>query len=218
MSPEQIRSSASADGRSDIWSLGVVLYELLSGEQAFQAATVTEMCAAVLESEPLSLARICPDVPMDLVDVVAKAMEKDRTRRFADVAELAMALVPFAPSHARLAAERSSMRMRLAAAPESSGRFAASYTPTSWTPTSQLPHLEIVAAEEEAAPAFRARGQERRRAPWAAVLGGAGVDRRRRRGRVPTSGTAAASAPGSRRPRPSRSSRRSRTTPRGPRT
>ena len=167
MSPEQIRASASADARSDIWSLGVVLYELLTGTQAFQAETVTEMCAAVLESEPAPVTRLRPEVPSGLAAVVARAMEKDAARRFSDVGELATALFPFASSHARMAAERSSMRMRLAGgAPDSSGRFVASYTPTSWTPTSELPQLEVVAAEDGPAPPSPP-GKVRARGPWA---------------------------------------------------
>jgi serine/threonine-protein kinase len=114
MAPEQIRSTASADARSDLWSLGVVLYELLAGTEAFRADDAAEVCAAVLEQEPVPLLELCPTIPEGLADVVARCMRKDPAQRFANVAELAVALLPFAPTRALVSAERSSSLMRLA--------------------------------------------------------------------------------------------------------
>jgi len=114
MSPEQIRSTASAEARSDQWSLGVVLYELLAGSEAFQAETITEVCAAVLETEPRPLAELRPDLPQALIDVVARCMAKDPEQRFGDVGELAAALLPFAPSRALVSAERASSILQTA--------------------------------------------------------------------------------------------------------
>jgi serine/threonine-protein kinase len=114
MSPEQIRSTASVDPRSDLWSLGVVLYELLAGVEAFRAETATGVCAAVLEQEAVPLCELRPDIPYELAEVVARCMEKDADRRFADVAELAVALLPFAPTRALVSAERSSSLMKSA--------------------------------------------------------------------------------------------------------
>ncbi len=119
MSPEQIRSTASAEARSDQWSLGVVLYELLAGSEAFQAETITEVCAAVLEKEPRPLAEVRPDLPQALIDVVARCMAKDPEQRFGDVAELAAALLPFAPSRALVSVERASSIMQAARRMES---------------------------------------------------------------------------------------------------
>jgi len=107
MSPEQIRSSDSADVRSDIWSLGMVLYELLTGTTAFSAGTITELCAAILESTPQPITAHRADVPEGLVAVVHRCLEKDPARRYQNVGELALALLPFAPKRARLNVERS---------------------------------------------------------------------------------------------------------------
>ena len=112
MSPEQIRSTTSVDARSDQWSLGVVLYELLAGTEAFRADSVNAVCAAVLEREPPPLSELRPDLPPGLAEVVMKCLQKDAERRFADVAELAVALLPFAPTRALVSAERSSSVMR----------------------------------------------------------------------------------------------------------
>ena len=114
MSPEQIRSTATVDARSDQWSLGVVLYELLAGIEAFRADSVSAMCAAVLETEPSPLGDLCPDVPPGLAAVIERCLVKDPAGRFTDVAELAQALLPFAPSRALVSVERSSSIMRAA--------------------------------------------------------------------------------------------------------
>jgi serine/threonine-protein kinase len=107
MSPEQIRSSASADGRSDLWSLGIVLYELLTRMPAFQAESVSEVFAAILEQEPLPLRGLRPEVPPGLVEVLDRCLRKDPEERFQNAAELAAALLPFAPARALAVAERS---------------------------------------------------------------------------------------------------------------
>ena len=119
MSPEQIRSTASAEARSDQWSLGVVLYELLAGSEAFQAETITEVCAAVLEKEPRPLAELRPELPLALVEVVARCMAKSADDRYGDVGELAAALLPFAPSRALVSAERASSILQAARRMES---------------------------------------------------------------------------------------------------
>lgn len=97
MSPEQIKSSSSVDRRSDVWALGVVLYELLAGAPPFEGDN-HEVLAKILTEAPRPLRSIRPDVPPELEAVVARAMEKDPSKRFQSAHELAEALATFAPA------------------------------------------------------------------------------------------------------------------------
>jgi serine/threonine-protein kinase len=96
MSPEQMRNARDVDARCDIWSIGVVIFELLTEETPFSGRNLTEICSSVLCDAPPHVRALRPDVPRELDDVVQKCLEKDRNRRFADVTELAQALTPFA--------------------------------------------------------------------------------------------------------------------------
>jgi len=97
MSPEQMRSSRNVDARSDIWSVGAILYEMLSGKQPFYAESIPELCLSVIEDQPEPLRELVPDLPTGLELIVERCLEKDRERRYATVAEVALALAPFAP-------------------------------------------------------------------------------------------------------------------------
>jgi serine/threonine-protein kinase len=106
MSPEQIRASKDIDARTDIWSLGCVLYELLTGTAAFDAPSLTQLSATILEQSAPPLRALCPTAPLELEAIIFRCLEKDPARRFHDVGELAIALYPFAPRRARISAER----------------------------------------------------------------------------------------------------------------
>jgi hypothetical protein len=106
MSPEQMRSSKDVDAQTDIWSLGVILFELLAGRPAFQADTVTELAIRVASEPAPAIRSFRPDVPSGLEAVIARCLEKDRRQRYPNVAELALALLPFAPKRGKALVER----------------------------------------------------------------------------------------------------------------
>ncbi|HWZ92808.1 MAG TPA: serine/threonine-protein kinase, partial [Polyangiaceae bacterium] len=94
MSPEQMSSTRNVDARTDIWALGIILYEVLSGRVPFEAETMPQLCGMILQDAPRPLRELRPDVPDGLQWVVLRCLEKNRDARFANVAELAAALVP----------------------------------------------------------------------------------------------------------------------------
>jgi len=106
MSPEQIRSSDQVDARTDIWSLGCVLFELLTGQVAFNEPSLMQLSAAILEHDPVPLREFVEDAPVELEDVILRCLEKDANNRYRNIAELAIALYPFAPRRSRISAER----------------------------------------------------------------------------------------------------------------
>lgn len=108
MSPEQIRSTCDVDHRADIWSLGVVMRELITGKKTFIAKGAMQICALVLDGDPPPLERDAPEAPPGLCAVVRRCLDKNVDQRYQDVAQLARALMPYAPQRSGIHAIRAS--------------------------------------------------------------------------------------------------------------
>jgi serine/threonine-protein kinase len=88
MSPEQVSGNQKLDGRSDVWSTGVLLYELLTGRRPFEGDALTSVIVGILKTEPPPLDTLVPGLPPQLVTAVARALEKDPERRTPKAEEL----------------------------------------------------------------------------------------------------------------------------------
>jgi serine/threonine-protein kinase len=96
MAPEQLRAVADLDGRADVWSLGCVLYELLTGRRAFGGASHDELVRRICNESPTPIRSIVAEVPEPLAALVSQTLERDRRRRIESARALRLALLPFA--------------------------------------------------------------------------------------------------------------------------
>jgi serine/threonine-protein kinase len=94
MSPEQARSSAHVDPRADIWALGAILYELVTGRPAFDASSLGELTSKILREAPRPPRELRPDLPSAISTAILRCLEKDPERRFDSARELSAALAP----------------------------------------------------------------------------------------------------------------------------
>jgi serine/threonine-protein kinase len=96
MAPEQVRAAPEIDRRADIWALGAIFYELVTGRTAFGGNSVGEVFGAVLHGTPTPVSEIRPDIPEGVDAVIARCLRRPVEERYADVGELARAVAPFA--------------------------------------------------------------------------------------------------------------------------
>jgi serine/threonine-protein kinase len=106
MSPEQMRSTRNVDARTDIWAMGVILYELVGGRVPFEADTMPELCALILTEPPRPITLLRKGIPPQLESAIMRCLEKDPARRFANISELALVLAPLGSEHAQVSARR----------------------------------------------------------------------------------------------------------------
>jgi len=170
MSPEQVRSAKSVDTRTDLWALGVILYEALTGRPPFLAANLPALCAAIVSDDPVAPRRHRPDLPAELERVVLACLEKLPDARPFSVRSLAELLTPFASP-----ADRRALTRIRGIAEASVPRISSLPPPPRPTPVPSRPPPPLVSASpsEELGSTDTGqfeRGVQRRRATAAVVL------------------------------------------------
>jgi serine/threonine protein kinase len=106
MSPEQMTSVKDVDGRSDIWALGVILFEFVTGSPPFMGDTLPQVCAMVLQRADPPASSLRAGLPPELDAIIHRCLAKNPDDRFQNVAELAIALQAMAGRHGRTSIER----------------------------------------------------------------------------------------------------------------
>jgi serine/threonine-protein kinase len=150
MSPEQVRSASSIDLRTDLWAVGVILYELCSGTRPFEAANVPEVLAFILERDPEPLSARRAGIPPGLEAVIARCLHKNVDQRFASAAELALALAPHGPWAGARVSFAPEQRRESVPAPAPPASEPAARTADGWTQKSRAgaatssPYLTMV--------------------------------------------------------------------------
>ena len=119
MSPEQMRSAKQVDVRSDIWAIGTILFELVTGVSPFNGDTLPEVCSRILTAEPTSMAAALGGegaVPVELERAIVRCLDKEPGTRVQNVAELASAIAPFGGDDALRSAQMIQRVLGVAAA------------------------------------------------------------------------------------------------------
>ncbi|HMJ15917.1 MAG TPA: serine/threonine-protein kinase [Polyangiaceae bacterium] len=106
MAPEQMRALQNVDSRADIWALGAILFELVTGRAPFDAENLAAVCASVVSDEPPRVRDLVKDVAAGLDAVIWRCLRKDPKERYATVADFAAALAPYGAPGSALSAER----------------------------------------------------------------------------------------------------------------
>ncbi len=143
MSPEQMLSMHHVDARSDIWSLGAILYEFFTGRPPFLAENTPRICALVLNADPALPSSLRAELPTELEQIVLRCLKKDPDNRFASVADLVDALAPFGPAPMVESPRSTGSRRAVVAEPPSvmaasTAGVLPSVTPTPWDAVTKI--------------------------------------------------------------------------------
>ncbi len=195
MSPEQARGAGDVDPRTDVWSLGVVLYELLTGRKPFQGEQFLQVIYQILSVEPPPASSVRPGLPAKLSEIIERAMVKEADDRLPSVLELAEVLLPFAGRTSNAQRVLSAEALAATRATPETRTGEARRAPSAAPGRSRAPSSPAVPA---ATPATRRRAAPRIVAALAlaaAVIGGVAYWMARRAPATPERAEAAAMAP-----------------------
>jgi eukaryotic-like serine/threonine-protein kinase len=183
MSPEQVQNSKDVDTRTDVWALGVILFQLLTDRVPFEGEAFGEIAVKIAIRQPPSIHDIRPEVPLGLETVVLKCLDKERERRYSNVAELAQALLPFAPERGKSLVERitgilqgaglSASAVPAPTSPSSPPRTGTAASPRDGNASS--PPREATALEPSVAPWTGTMAGRKRKKAVVGALAGAGL-------------------------------------------
>jgi eukaryotic-like serine/threonine-protein kinase len=165
MAPEQIRSARTVDARADVWSLGIVLHELIAGRTPFAGETSGAVFAAIAADAPTPLRQHLATAPKDLERVILRCLEKSPDARTPSVAALADDLAAFAPPRSRVSIDRVKATLTLLAAPKP-GKASADGAIAAATASSDAPTM--IATAHDATPGDGNAGP--RRMPLVALV------------------------------------------------
>ncbi len=99
LSPEQMQNPSGVDQRSDIWAVGLLIFELLAGRSPFRGLNAAQICLKIAKGDMPAIADACPTLPAELCEIVQRCLALDPAQRFQSVDELSSALEPFSGRH-----------------------------------------------------------------------------------------------------------------------
>ncbi|MGA3300975.1 MAG: protein kinase [Candidatus Acidiferrales bacterium] len=150
MSPEQVRGE-KLDARTDLFSFGLVLYEMSTGRQAFTGSTSGVIFAAILEREPVPPTRLNPDLPVKLEEIISKALEKDPKMRYQHAADMRADLQRLKRDTDSGRSGRAALAANLTTAEQASGAYASAPSATQSSAANSTPNLSSAGSSSAAA-------------------------------------------------------------------
>ena len=106
MAPEQMNDAVHVDRRADLWSIGIVLYQLLTGTTPWTGKNILQLFGAMVSHPPTPIAEYRPDIPPGLAAIIGQCLERDRTRRWPSLVAFSAALAPYGPASAAVMVDR----------------------------------------------------------------------------------------------------------------